>query len=149
MKTYSGKAGVEYQSITIDFADGDFTEAATTQTFNLAKPSLPGGSHRWMLLAARTYTRTGFTFSDGTAMNLQVGVSGATASIIADAAITAINTELTSVNSILKNSGDTIQALFTVSGGSSPLVSEVTAGKVDIHLVWALEPTALVSNIGA
>lgn len=149
MKTHSGRAHVEYQTIVLDFADTDFTDADATQTYNLCKPSLPGGDSDWLLLAATSETTTAFTFSDGTAINLSVGIAGFAASIIADADITSLATELTMVNGApqLLKAADTVQAVLTVSGGSSPLMTEITAGAVAIHLAWALTPKAIVSNI--
>ena len=47
----------------------------------------------------------------------------------------------------LLKAADTVQAVLTVSGGSSPLMTEITAGAVAIHLAWALTPKAIVSNI--
>tara|TARA_Y100001973_G_C5194480_1_gene333262 strand:- start:1832 stop:2296 length:465 start_codon:yes stop_codon:yes gene_type:complete len=152
MKTYSGAAAVEYQSFSISFDDGDFTAAATTQTFNLCKPSASSNFTRgWVLLAAHVTTDESFTFSDDAdVMSLQIGTDGSTASIIANAAVTASGTELTTSLSDGGGPAKTIQALFTASkdgGGGSPTIAECTAGKVTIHLVWASEPTTIVPNI--
>jgi hypothetical protein len=121
----------------------DYTDLSGTAATTLVIPILTVGLGD-VVEAAGFRLNTAFDASDAAinSLLLEVGFGGATANFIAQTELALDGTEIlafvtsNSVNTIpaVFLAADTVDALFTVAGGGSPLLSELTSGKVTIYL---------------
>lgn len=120
----------------------DLTTAATTQTtqiFPYGTGTVPAGT---IVRFAGLKLTTAFDFSDTDidSLTVQVGDGGDTDRLLAATQIAADGTEVTDYVAATTTqphayaSADGIDALFTVAGGASPLVSEATSGVLELFL---------------
>lgn len=125
-------------AIEIDFSDLSDT-AGTTKTIAILSVALGD-----VVLAAGMRLNTAFDFSDAgiTSLLVELGIGGATAAIMPQKQLAVDGTEIlafvttaaTATMPMTFEAADTIDALFTVANGGSPLLSETTSGKVTIFL---------------
>ena len=119
----------------------DLTTAATTKTTQIFPTSgdVPVGS---VVRFAGSNLITAFDFSDAaiTSMTLAVGDDGDVDRFLTSTELAVDGTEIiykttaASSQPYAYNTANGIDALFTVSGGASPLVSEATSCEVEIYL---------------
>ncbi len=137
--------------ITLDYADVLALGAGTTGTIALL--SVPVGTA--VRFAAMALV-TGFDGSDASINSLlvEVGDGGDTDRLLAQTELAADGTEITyktaatTTQPYVYLAADTVDALFTVAGGGSPLLSEITSGEVELYL-WVEDRTKLKRPAGA
>lgn len=124
--------------IVLDYADVAALGSGTTGTIALfpRTSTFPAGT---VVRFAGINLKTAFDASDASVNSLliEVGDGGDTDRLLGQTELAVDNTEIlfkASTGMYAYAAADTVDALFTVAGGASPTLAEITSGEVEIYL---------------
>lgn len=140
-KAHSAATGWTHK-VTITYADLVTAGGATTTATITLFPNPESGAQTFSIdtVVDRVHTRliTAFDASDAAinSLTLSVGDGGSTTRFINATQLAVDGTEITSLASSTAYAylaADTLDALFTVAGGGTPLMNELTSGEVHVY----------------
>lgn len=139
--------------VTLDYADVAALGASTTGTIAILPSSgtFPAGI-RAMMVAVNLITAFDASDASINSLLIEVGDGGDTDRLLTQTELASDGTEVlfkasaASTQPYAYEAADTIDAKFTVAGGGTPTLAEITSGKVEIYL-W-IDDLNILENVG-